>query len=106
MQLCDLLLRLLVLVLDEPLHELAGLVPKVVVADVHFYLAVVYIDYVGADVVEEIAVVADDEDGSLVVHEKVLKPHDAAEVEVVRRLVEQNDVGIAEQRLRKQHLDL
>ena len=106
LQFLDLLLGLLVLVLYELLDELAGLVPEVVVADVHLYLAVVYVHDVRADVVEEVAVVADHEHGALVVHEEVLEPDDALEVEVVRGLVEQDDVRLAEERLGQQHLDL
>ena len=106
MQFFNLLLGLFVLVLYELLYELAGLVPEVVVADVHLYLAVVYVHDVRADVVEEVAVVADHEDGTLVVHEEVLEPDDALEVEVVRGLVEQDDVRLAEERLGEQDLDL
>mgnify|MGYP001037127213 CR=1 FL=1 len=80
LQLLNLLLGLLVLILYQLLDELAGLVPEVVVADVHLYLAVVDVDDVGADVVEKIAVVADDKDGALVVHQEVLQPDDACKV--------------------------
>ena len=106
MQLGDLLLGLLVLILYELLHELAGLVPEVVVADVHLYLAVVDIDDVRADVVEEVSVMRNDENRALIIHEEILEPHDACEIEVVRRLVEQDNIGRAEQCLCKQHLDL
>ena len=106
LQFLYLLLRLLVLVLDELLYELAGLVPEVVVADVHLDLAVVDVHDVRADVVEEVAVVAHDQDRALVVHEEVLEPDHALEVEVVRRLVEQDDVRLAEERLSQQDLDL
>ena len=80
LQLLNLLLGLLVLILYQLLDELAGLVPEVVVADVHLYLAVVDVNDVGADVVEKIAVVADDKDGALVVHQEVLQPDDACKV--------------------------
>ena len=49
---------------------------------------------------------AHDEDGALVVHEEVLEPYDAREVEVVRGLVEQDDVRLPEEGLGEQHLDL
>ena len=106
LQLGDLLLGLFVLVLNELLHELAGLVPEIVVADIHLYLAVVYIDDVGADVVEKVAVMRHDEHRALVVHEKILEPYDAGKVEVVRRLVEQYYVRASEQSLGQQYLDL
>ena len=106
LQLLDLLLGLLVLILDELLDELAGFVPEVVVADVHLDLAVVDVHDVRADVVEKIAVMAHDEDGALVIHEKVLQPHHTRKVEVVGRLVEQDHVRVAEESLSQQHLDL
>ena len=42
----------------------------------------------------------------LIVHDEVFQPVDGVDVEVVRRLVEHDDVGFAEQRLRKQDLYL
>ena len=60
----------------------------------------------GADVVEEVAVVADHQHRALVVHEEVLQPHHAGEVKVVGGLVEQQHVRVAEERLGQQHLDL
>ncbi len=49
------------------------------------------------DVVEEIAFVADDDDRRLVVHEEILEPHHRFEIEVVRRFVEQQQVGLREE---------
>ena len=49
---------------------------------------------------------AHDEHRALIVHEEVLEPDDARKVEVVRRLVEQDNIRVAEERLREQHLDL
>ena len=43
---------------------------------------------------------------ALVVHEEVLEPDYALQIEVVRRLVEEHDVRLAEERLREQDLDL
>ena len=97
---------LLVLILNELLHELAGLIPEIVVADIHFYFAVVDIYDVCADIVEEVAVMGYDKYSALIIHEKILKPDNACKVEVICRLVEQNNIGRAEQSLRKQHLDL
>ena len=61
-----------------------------------------------ADGVKEMTVVADDDDkaGVLVIQNKILEPVDGLDIKVVRRLVEHDDIGLAEQRLRKQHLDL
>ena len=47
-----------------------------------------------------------DEHGAVVIHQKILQPDDARKVEVVRRLIEQDDVRVAEERLRKQNLHL
>ena len=51
------------------------------------------------DVVEEVAVVGDDEDRALVVDQVLLQPGDGLGVEVVGRLVEQQHVGRLEQQL-------
>ena len=90
------------------MHELAGFVPEVVVADIHLDLAVVDVDDVRADGIEEVPVVADDDDkaGVLVIEDKVLEPVDGLYIKVVGRLVEHDDVGLSKQRLCKQHLDL
>ena len=52
------------------------------------------------------AVVADHDDGSLIVQQEVLQPVDGFDIKVVGRLVEHDDVGIAEEGLRQQNLDL
>ena len=51
---------------------------------------------------------ADDDDEScvLIVEDEVFQPVDGLDVEVVRRLVEHDDVGLAEQGLREEHLHL
>ena len=51
LELLDFFLRLAVLVAHHALHELARLIPEVIVADVHFDLAVIDIDNMGADVI-------------------------------------------------------
>ena len=96
----------LVLVPDKLLYKLAGFVPEVVVTKIHFYLAVVYIHYMGAHIIEEVAVVAYNQHRALIVHEKVLQPHYALKVQVVGRLVQQYDIGTSEKGLSQQHLYL
>ena len=49
------------------------------------------------DVVEEVAVVGDRDDGARVLLEEALQPVDRLGVEVVGRLVEQQQVGVAEE---------
>ena len=106
LQLLDLLLGPLVLVPDQLLNQLARLVPEVVVAHIHLDLAVVDIHDVGADVVEEVAVVAHHQHRPLIVHQKVLQPDHALQVQVVGRLVQQDNVRVPEERLGQQNLDL
>ena len=106
LQLFDLFFLLLVRFLHLADHELARLVPEIVVAGVQRDLAVIDVRDRRADAVQEVAVVGDDDDRVLEVDEELLKPVDRVEVEVVGRLVEQQDVGIAEQGAREQHFDL
>ena len=106
LQLGDLFLVALVLVAHQSLDELRRLVPEVVVADIHLDLAVVDVHDVGADRIQEVAVVGDDDDGALVVEQKVLEPVDGFDVQVVGRLVEHDDVGVSEERLGQKDLDL
>ena len=59
--------------------------------------AAVELEDPAGDVVEEVAVVRDGDDGALVVGEEALEPGDRLGVEMVRRLVEQQQVGRGEQ---------
>ncbi len=47
----------------------------------------------------------DDDHSIFKIDQKLLKPADGVEVEMVGRLVEQQDIGVAEQRLRQKYLD-
>ena len=67
---------------------------------------VVDVGDVGADRVQEMAVVRNGDQDALIFAEEPLEPADRVEVEVVGRLVEQQRVGLAEQRLREQHAQL
>ena len=67
---------------------------------------VVDVGDVRADVVQEVAVVRDDDQRAVVAHEELAQPVDRIEVEVVRRLVEQQRLRVAEQRLREQDTHL
>ncbi len=78
----------------------------VVVARIDLQRAVVHVGHVGADLVQEVAVVRDDDHGRVALVQHVFQPADGVDVEVVGRLVEQQDVGIREQRLRQQHAQL
>ena len=59
--------------------------------------AVVELEDPLGDVVEEVAVVGDRDDGARVLLEEALQPLDRLGVEVVGRLVEQEQVGVAQQ---------
>ena len=63
-----------------------------VIAGVGVELAQLELERLGDDPVEEVAVVAGDQDRAGVGLEEVLEPLDAQQVEVVRRLVEQEQV--------------
>ena len=88
LQLLLLLLGLLVLLLLLAEGQLARLVPEAVVAGEEFEFAKVDVHGVGADSVEEVAVVADDKHRVLEVGQVVLEPRDGLQIEVVRRLIE------------------
>ena len=59
--------------------------------------AAVELEDPAGDVVEEVAVVGDGDHGALVVGEEALEPVDGLGVEVVRRLVEEQQVGRGEE---------
>ena len=75
----------------------------VVAAGIRDDRLVVDVGDVRADVVQEVAVVRDDDQRAVVAVEEVLQPVDRVQVEVVRRLVEQQRRRVAEERLRQQH---
>ena len=68
--------------------------------------AVVDVQRVAGDVVQEALVVRDDHRAAGVVGQELLEPADGQDVEVVGRLVEQQDVDAADQDLRQQHPQL
>ena len=73
-----------------------------VVASVASKLLVADLDDGGDERVEELAVVGDDEDGAWVGLEVTLEPQQRLEVEMVRRLIEEQGVGLCREDLRKQ----
>ena len=60
----------------------------------------------GADLVEEVSVMADNDNGVFKVQQKVLKPVDCGNVKVVCRLVQKKNIRISEKCLSKENLDL
>ena len=88
------------------LHGQAGgllLEPGAVVALPGNALAAVEFEDPARHVVEEVAVVGDGDDGAFVLLEVLLQPVDALGVEVVGRLVEQQDVGLLQEQAAEGH---
>src|SRR5207248_4645130 len=71
--------------------------PAGVVALVRDPASAVQFENPSGDVVEEVAVVRDRDNRALVIVQMTLEPRDRLGVEVVRRLVEQQQVGLAQQ---------
>ena len=101
-------LGLLLLILPELMVEalLLFLEVEAVVAAVELGLACGYFNDALHDLIEEIAVMRDRQDRSLEVTDVVLQPLHAAQVQMVRRLVEQQDVRLLEQQARQVHARL
>src|SRR5699024_5335215 len=68
-------------------------------------LAGVNIRDLRADLVQEVAVMGYHDDRVLEVYQELLEPRDRIQVQVVGGLVEQEDVRVAEQSLRKENFD-
>ena len=65
--------------------------------------AAIELENPAGDVVEEVAIVRDRDDGARVVLEEPLEPRDRLGVEVVGRLVEQQQVGRLQQQPAERH---
>ena len=99
------LARLVLLALDlEPLVLL--LEPGGIAAVIGDARAAIELERPFGDVVEEIAVVGDHDHGAGIVAQMMLEPGHAFRVEMVGRLVEQQDVGLGEQQLAQRHAAL
>ena len=60
----------------------------------------------GADLIEKVAIVRDDDHRRVTLIEHIFKPTDGVDIEIVGRLVQQENVGIREQSLRQQYPQL
>ena len=78
----------------------------VVVAGIDLQLLKIQIRHVGAHLIQEMPIVADDHHGGVVVVERAFQPADRIDVEIVGRFVQQQHVRSREQRLRQQHAQL
>ncbi|CPH55029.1 Uncharacterised protein [Burkholderia pseudomallei] len=72
-----------------------------VVAAVTLHLAILEMQRHVADGVEEFAIVRDDDERARIAMQPVFEPDDRVEIQVVRRLVEQQQIRAAHQRLRE-----
>ena len=99
LQLLLLLLGLLALVLRLAESELRRFVPERIVTREERHLAEVDVDRVGANLVEEVTVVRNNEHGVFEVAEIIFKPFHSFEVKVIGRLVEEEVVGLTEEGL-------
>ena len=102
-QLRDLFLALLVLGFDGRPRLRLRHDHVVVAARIRDDRLVVDVGDVSADVIQEVAVVRDDDERAVVAVEEFLDPVDRVQVQVVRRFVEQQRRRVAEERLRQQH---
>ena len=85
---------------------LAGLEVGGVVALVQVHLPVVHLGHAVHHVVHERAVVADHHHGARVAAQKALEPLHALQVQMVRGLVEQEHLGVADEQLRQRDAHL
>ena len=85
---------------------LAPLQERRVVAGPVVEPAAVELDDPGGQPLEEDPVVGDEDERAAVAEQEVLEPADRLDVEVVGRLVEQQDVGLGDERPGQQHAPL
>ncbi len=75
----------------------------VVVAGVDTQLAVIQVSHVSADLIQEVTIVTDDDHRALVAVEHIFQPTNRVDIQVVGRLVQQQNIGVGEQGLCQQH---
>ena len=92
LQFLDLLLVLLVDILLLTGCHLGIFIPEIVVADVHLNLAEVDIADMCADLIEEVAVMADDDYRIREIQQEVFQPADGLDIQIVGRFVQQQDI--------------
>ena len=89
------------------MQALAGLGSRghvfIIVARVQAHFAVIQVCHMGADTVQEVAIVGNDDHGALTLVEHFFQPANGIDVQVVGGLVQQHDVRIGEQGLGQQH---
>ena len=102
-QVLFLVFHLLVLIRSLPCRELRTLIPERVVARIDLYLLLVNVRNVRAYAVQEVTVVAYHQHDILVVGQEIFEPGYRLHVKVIGRLIQQQDIGVAKERLRQQY---
>ena len=68
-------------------HQLTGFIPEIVVAGVKLDLGIINISDMRTDFVQEITVMGDNDNGIVEVDQKLFKPCDSIQIQMVGRLV-------------------
>ena len=87
-------------------QQLARLVPEVVVTGIQLDLAVVDVGDLGTYLVQEVTVMGYYDNGILEINQEIFQPCDRIQIQMVGRLIQQQNVGITEQCLGQQDLHL
>ena len=106
LQLLNLLFHALILILQLTLCHLGIAVPEIIVADKHGNLAIIDIRNICADLIQEMTVMGNHDNRIFKVHQEILQPFDRMNIQMVGRLVQKQNIGIAEQCLCQKHLHL
>ncbi|MNJ56945.1 hypothetical protein D3C77_525130 [compost metagenome] len=96
MKLLDLLFLLLVSVTLKRQRQLAGFIPEIIVTDIQLNFTEIDIGNMRTYFVQEVTVMGYDDNCSLIVHEEVFQPLNRFQIQVVRRLIQQQIVRAAE----------
>ena len=106
LQFLNLLLHALILILQLTLCHLGIAVPEIIVADKHGNLAIINIRDICADLIQEMTVMGNYDNRIFKVHQEILQPFNRMDIQMVGRLVQKQNIGIAEQSLCQKHLHL
>ncbi len=82
------------------------MIPEIIVAHIELNLAKVHIGNMGADLVQEVTVMGNNDNGVLKASQEVLQPLNRSQIQMVGRLVQQQDIRIAKESLCQQHTNL
>ena len=80
-------------------RELACLVPEVVVSGVKLDFPEVDVGHVRADLVQKVPIVGDDDDGLIILGQKIFEPTNRRDVQMVGRFIQKQNIGFSEKSL-------